>query len=178
MNKEFEKTFKALQLQRENLLTSIKKISPEAYSQSPSPGKWSISQILTHLLTSERVSLSYMKKKSLGVEKLKDSGLVEAIRLWVMIISQRIPVKYKAPNVLVQNTPEALPLDELIQQWDLVRGELVSFLTSIEEKNVRKIIYKHPIAGRLDARQAMVFFQEHIIHHTPQINRILKARHK
>lgn len=145
------------------------------YNQPPAPGKWSISQILTHILTSERLSIGYMKKKSQGIDQIKNSGPVESMRLWLLILSQRIPVKYNAPKVLVQNTPEALPLEELIPKWNSVREELKTFLDSIEEKNVRKVIYKHPFAGRLDAQQAMVFLKEHINHHTPQIDRIVNS---
>lgn len=174
VNKKFKEIYDALQEQREGIFNKVKDISPEKFNNIPVPGKWSISQILTHILTSERVSLSYMKKKSLGIDQVKNSGIVESIRLWLLIVSQRIPIKYKAPKVLVQNTPEALPLNELIQQWNIVRQDLISFLEAMNEKNTKKVIYKHPLAGRLDAYQAMVFFREHIIHHTPQIDRILK----
>ena len=173
MNPSLESVFQALEQQREALLSSVKNLSEEKYNTSAFSGKWSISQILTHLLTSEKLSLAYIKKKAQGIDKVKNSGLVETLRLWLLIISQRIPLKYKAPKVMVENTPPAMPLPKLIEEWSIVRSELKQFLENMEDKHVRRVIYKHPIAGRLDVRQTMIFFREHIIHHTPQIKRQL-----
>lgn len=178
MNKAFKGIFEELQAQRESVLARVKQAPTEILNLSPAPGKWSISQILTHLLTSERLSVGYMKKKSRGIEQVGNSGFVESLRLSLLIFSQRFPIKYKAPEVVVLNTPEPMPLDELINQWNRIRDELAAFLENMDDKNIRKIIYKHPIAGRLDARQAMIFFREHISHHTPQINRILNTPYK
>lgn len=177
MNKQFESIYSTLQHQRDSILNAVK-ASPDTWHVKPAPGKWSIGQILTHIITSEKLSLGYMKKKMKGVDQLDESGLGETIRLWILIISQRVPLKYKAPRVLVENTPEVLPLDEFTKQWDAVRLELAEFLNSLEEKHIHKLIYKHPYAGRFDARQALIFLREHLIHHTPQINRILKHPHK
>lgn len=174
MNPSFEPVFQALEQQREALISSLKNIPEEKYNTPAFPGKWSISQILTHLLTSEKLSLGYLKKKAQGIDAVKDSGLVENVRLWLLIISQRIPLKYKAPKVMVENTPPAMPLPELVEEWSTVREELKQFLVNMEDKHVRRVIYKHPIAGRLDVRQTMIFFREHIIHHTPQIKRQLR----
>ncbi len=140
----------------------------------PSPAKWSIAQILTHIVTSEKLSIGYMKKKMLGIDQLNNSGIAGSLRFTLLQLSQRIPVlKFRAPKVVLTNTPQALPIDELISQWDALRNDLKSLLESIEEKNVKKAIYKHPLAGRLDAAQATAFFYEHIHHHWPQIKRLL-----
>jgi len=115
-----------------------------------------------------------MKKKSLGISELKNSGWRETIKLFLLIISQRIPVKYKAPKVIVQSTPEVLVLHDLIKQWKTERQNLSNFIESIEERNITKKIFKHPIAGMLNIAQGISFFEEHIIHHKPQTKRLIK----
>jgi uncharacterized damage-inducible protein DinB len=174
MNKLFNQAFSELEKQREEILQSVKQLSHEAFNRAPEPGKWSIAQILTHILTSEKLSLGYMKKKVQAIDQLKDSGLVESIRLWLLIVSQRIPVKYKAPKVVVENTPETLSLTQLTEAWVNLRKDLAAFLSTIDDKHARRVIYKHPMAGRFDARQTLIFFREHIRHHRPQIERILR----
>ncbi|MBX2968835.1 MAG: DinB family protein [Cyclobacteriaceae bacterium] len=174
MNTAFSQAFSELEKQREDLLQSVRHLSDEAFNQPPEPGKWSVAQILTHILTSEKLSLGYMKKKVNAIDQLKDSGISESFRLWVLIASQRIPIKYKAPKVVVENTPAAMSLDQLTHEWDTTRKELATFLDCIEDKHVKRMIYKHPMAGRFDTRQTLIFFQEHIRHHQPQINRILQ----
>jgi hypothetical protein len=120
------------------------------------------------------MSLNYMKKKIQGIDKLKNSGWTESGKIVVLKISQRLPFKYKAPKQVLENTPNTLSVDELREQWDIVRNDLQIFLNNIEEKNCRKMIYKHPVAGYLDATQALMFFREHIHHHMPQIRKQMK----
>lgn len=174
MNTQFQHAFHTLEQQRVSIIDQVKNLSPEAYNRQPASGKWSIAQILTHILTSERMTVGYMKKKSQGIDQLKDSGFTQAVLLMLLKISQRIPnIKYRAPQVIVANTPDSLSFAELSKNWDAVRNDLKNFLESIEEKNVRKLVFKHPFAGRLDARQAVIFMHEHVYHHWPQIKRLL-----
>jgi hypothetical protein len=174
VNSVFQSIYNELETQRAEILNQVKVLSLEKFNYSPSPEKWSISQILTHILVAEQLSVGYMKKKALGIEQLKDSGVVELFILEMLKASQRIPaIKFNAPKVVLTHTPPAFAIDELISRWQAHRADLKKFIESIEDKNVKKLLYKHPIAGRLDARQAMVFFREHIIHHLPQIKRLL-----
>jgi len=174
MNKLLASVLTELEKQREEILQSVSHLSDEAFSRAPQPGKWSVAQILTHILTSEKLSLAYMKKKVQGIDQLKDSGVMESLRLWLLIVSQRIPVKYKAPKVVVENTPETLSLNQLTEEWANLRKELAAFLSTIDDKHARRVIYKHPMAGRFDVQQTLIFFREHIRHHRPQIGRILR----
>ena len=174
MNQYFQSIFSELESQRSALLTNIHGVSDEQFNRQPSPGKWSLAEVLTHIITAEQLSLGYMKKKILAKEELPNSGLSESIRLAVLKVSQRIPaLKFKAPAVVLKSTPPAFTKKEVLEHWQRHREELKQFLETIPEKDVRKLVYKHPLAGRFDARQALVFFREHIIHHLPQINRLL-----
>lgn len=173
----FQKIFDQLELQRSTILNQVKNLSIEKYNHSPGPGKWSISQILTHIVTAEGLSVGYMKKKAQAIAELGNSGVKESLVLMLLKISQRTPaLKFRAPKVVVENTPPALPFEELSKKWDVQRNDLKNFLESIEDKNAKKLLYKHPVAGRLDARQAAVFFGEHITHHWPQIKRLLHQK--
>ena len=166
--------FDKLEEERLNLLTTLGSFPPTTLSSSPGATKWSINQILIHLLTSEQLTLTYLKKKSLGVDQLKNSGISEWARMVVLKWSQRIPVlKYHAPKYVVANTPEPVPLQELERRWNLVRMEFKQFLESIKDEDIRKLIYKHPVAGRFDIVQCLVFMREHYHHHLPQIKRLL-----
>jgi hypothetical protein len=168
------KRFNALEADRQKLLLTLTAFPHEALASNAPAGKWSVNQILTHLVTSEKLSLLYMQKKSLGVQQLANSGILESLKLVVLKVSQRLPLKYKAPAVLATHTPDALPLPQVIEQWDAVRNDLRNFLEGIASQDIRKMIYKHPVVGMLDVMQAMAFFHEHIHHHWPQVKSLLK----
>ncbi len=178
MNKTLEQVYHALELQRATLLKEIQGLSPNLIVTKPAPGQWSIVEILTHLYTSERLSIAYIKKKSQGIHQLKNAGLQQSLMLPILKISQRLPFKFKAPKVVVENTPEAMPLETLLEQWNLLRIELKSHLEHLGDAHVHKLVYKHPVAGRLSVVQAMQFFAEHITHHKAQIKRTLKSLNK
>lgn len=176
MNTALLKLYNKIEQQRMDLLAELKNQNPNLLSLKPLQTKWSVLQILTHLYTSEKLSISYIKKKSLGIESLDNAGLKQTLLMPVLKISQRLPFRFKAPRVVVENTPDPMPLDQLINQWNLLRLELRSHLDHLADTHVHKLVYKHPIAGRLSLPQAMQFFAEHITHHKPQIIKVLKVR--
>lgn len=174
MNSVLKIHFDRLEQERITLLTTLATFPESTLSSTPAEGKWSIDQILIHLLTSEQLTLAYLKKKSLGIDQLGNSGLSASIRMHILKWSQRLPLlKYRAPRYVVANTPQAVPLRELEQRWQKVRMELGQFLETIKDSDAHKLIYKHPVAGRFDAVQCLMFMREHYLHHLPQIKRLL-----
>jgi hypothetical protein len=178
LNIKLQYQFDQLEKETQSLLGMIKTVSNDKLNASPSKQRWSISQISAHLITAENASLNYMKKKNLGVEKLRNSSWLESVKIVLLKFSQRLPFKYKAPKYVAENTPQLITYQEIEKAWTDVRDELRKFLESIEEKNIRKKIYKHPVAGYLDATQALIFFREHIYHHAPQVRRLLTNTQK
>ena len=173
MNIQLLLTYQKLEHQRKQIVELINNLPEGVYTTAPA-GKWSIAQILTHLLTAERLTVIYMKKKSLGIDSLRDSGFKQNVLSAILKLSQRIPfLKFTAPQVIVENTPEALSLEEVVSRWEKQRAELKEILESIPDKHARRLIYKHPIAGMLDAGQGVRFMYEHVNHHLPQIKRLL-----
>lgn len=88
------------------------------------PTKWSINQIIAHLITAEDLSILYLNKKILGINEVKDSGLLEELKMILLIVSQRLPLKFKAPKIVIDSTSDETDLNKLIAKWDLTRLEL------------------------------------------------------
>jgi uncharacterized damage-inducible protein DinB len=174
LEKKLATSFKKLEDQRQALLNQLAALSAEKLLYAPA-GKWSIAQILSHVLTSEKMSVGYMYKKTLGIETLPDSGVRQSVLSVVLKISQRVPLKYKAPKIVAENTPEAMPLPVLTKQWDEVRNNLKGLLERIDSKHQNRLIFKHPVAGKFNAAQAVDFMYEHLNHHLPQIKRLLAS---
>jgi uncharacterized damage-inducible protein DinB len=172
MNKKLQSLYDKAESDRKKILEIITSVPEKKLFHQPN-NKWSISQILTHIILSERISLQYMRKKSLGISDLTYSGWWEEIKSALLTLSQRIPFKYKAPQIPAINAPSNLSLAEIKNQWSTVRDELKVFLTGIEDKDVGKKIYKHPLAGRLNVIHAVSFMKEHVNHHWYQIKRLL-----
>jgi hypothetical protein len=172
MNQVLANQFEVLEQQRADFMASLQKYTWEQLNQAPS-GKWSANQVLAHLITSEKLSVQYMKKKVLGIQETTDTNWVQDVRMWVFKISQRLPLRYQAPKLVVERTPSYPALEALAMDWDLVRTELKGLLETIPGALIKRRIYKHPVAGRINVQQGMTFFAEHIIHHQHQLKRLL-----
>ena len=173
MNSKLQHLFDVLEHDRIKLFATLKSISPEKLQQSPE-GKWSVHQILSHLITAEKLSVMYLHKKILGINEAGDTGLWEEFKILLLQVSQRLPLKFKAPQNVVDNTPLHLNFNEITTDWEKTRAELKALLEKLDDTQIKRKIYKHFFAGRLNIQHALIFLREHIIHHQPQINRLLK----
>jgi len=173
MNVELRKQFNKLEKLTAELIGAIENTTTAQLHQSP-PGKWSLSQVFAHLITAEQLSVQYLKKKIQVIEEQPNTGLAEALRMWALILSQRLPLKFKAPKVVVDHTAAYDDATEIINAWSKTRMELKELLDRISDHQLKRKIYKHPVVGKLNMAQTVRFFREHIIHHTPQIKRLLK----
>ena len=168
-----EKWLRTIERDRKDLWDSLASLTQDQFTRQPKSGKWSISEIVSHLMTAEKLSLEYMKKKSLAIESLGDSGWFDEIKMVFFIASQRIPVKYSAPKAVVKNTPRSTELATLSKEWSSIMLAYREFLGGIPAKYARRKIYKHPFLGRLDAKHCLQSINEHYHHHLPQIKRLL-----
>ncbi|MEQ8423734.1 MAG: hypothetical protein RIA63_03425 [Cyclobacteriaceae bacterium] len=96
MNSKLQTLFEDLERQRLQLLNEVKQ-QPEKFDLKPDKKKWSIREILAHLVTAEKLTVQYMAKKIQGIDQAGDSGPLEEIKMIILKISQRLPLKFTAP---------------------------------------------------------------------------------
>lgn len=174
MNHPLDKAFAHLEALKEDLRKEIGSLDDVAFKQPEAPGKWSLSQVLMHLIQAEQSSLHYLKKKILGIDTLPKAGLDAAIRLRILYLSQALPLKFKAPAVVAQ-PPGDKNVQEIFAYWEACRADLRVFLENFPEEAHNRLIYRHPVAGKFTLPQTLKFFQYHIMHHKRQVRRVLKT---
>lgn len=172
MNAALTEQYNNLEKQRAALMAFVHQEEWEKLNQAP-PGQWSVCQVLAHLITAEKLSVQYMAKKIQGIHAAANTSWREEIRMLIFKASQRLPLRYRAPVLLVEQTPAYASLAALVSDWDRVRSELKNLLEKIRDEHIGRQLLKHPVAGRVNIRHAMVFFSEHILHHHRQLNRLL-----
>lgn len=177
MTSQLQKQFAFLEEERSRLLQHLKSLNSEQLNFHE-PAKWSLNQVYAHLIASEQLSVNYLKKKTQGLAQLPNTGFVEELKMTVLIISQRLPVKFKAPKVVVENTPIYESAKQIEEAWNNTRSDLAQVLNRFAEDQLNRKVYRHPLAGLLNIKQALRFFQEHMIHHQPQIKNLLRQIQK
>ena len=172
MNESLQEIFSSIEQQRATLLQELKSATPETLVHSKNE-KWSTSQIARHLITAERLSVGYINKKINAIGEVENTGLLSELKLWIFIVSQRLPIKYKAPATLGDQPTNYLSIEALEKDWDDARADLKKLLENFPSTGLKKKIYRHPVMGRCNIVHALIFFREHTIHHWPQIKRQL-----
>ncbi len=172
MHPRLEHLYTDLEKQREKLLTPLRELKNEKLNHHLSE-KWSINQIIAHLIAAERLSVMYLNKKMQGAETAEDTGLAEDIKMLLLIASQRLPMKFKVPKVVLENTSQERDFKKLELEWISVRADLKKTLNSVKATHLKRKIYKHVRAGMLNIQHAVKFLREHVGHHIPQIKKQL-----
>jgi len=171
-----ETLFKKLEEQRSLLLKELKIKEDALLKQRPHGGGWNILEVLGHLLQTEKLALSYVNKKMNVVSDIPYSGTKAIINKLKLRLILSMPFRYKAPQNALP--PDFRLLEELENKWNASREELSNILVETGTES-RKLLYRHPFAGRMNLLQMMQFFKAHIKHHIKQIDRIQKGiKHK
>ena len=164
--------FESLEESRKALIGSIESANESNLNKAPKPGKWSVNQILYHLLMSEYGSYKYVTKK-LQSDNITTNGWKSKMASLILKIALVLPLKYKAPKV-ARIPPESLDFLELKSTWEINRAALWEMISTLPEETAKKNIYRHPAAGRFNLSQMLTFFQDHFDHHQKQVLNILQ----
>lgn len=177
MHPRLAHSFQRIEIQKQRLLGQVSMLSIEQLNQINAPGKWSVNQILAHLIAAEQVSVAYIKKKIQGIDSTGDSGIAEELKMLILKLSQRAPgLKFKAPPHVVETTRSYPDLKTLIEDWQKTREDFRQLLETVKEQHLKRKIYKHVSVGYLNINHAVLFFGEHVTHHTPQIKKLIKMK--
>lgn len=174
LNKKLQRQFDRMEEKKRRLISIASNLSAEAYACQPDETTWSPGQIINHLYLSEKLSLAYLRKKMSYPETIPSYTLKS---WWNTCLAKAIllsPKKLKAPAGIDMWQHKALPIPELSQQWDALRNEMKNYLVDSYPDFHDKLVYNHPFAGRMTMLQMLIFFNDHIDHHTRQLHRVVR----
>ncbi|NND77799.1 MAG: DinB family protein [Flavobacteriales bacterium] len=163
--------FKQKYSELENYLMELK--DQVAMNEQPAEGKWSVVQICEHLRLSEKATVGYILKKTQDKSKLVNHTFKSGLKLMTMKLAYLSPLKFKAPGDLPQpdNTKE---LGQVLTLWKDERKSMEKVFLGLDEDVLQLGIFRHPYLGRLNAKQTLVFMEDHFDRHAKQIKGILE----
>jgi hypothetical protein len=164
--------FSKLEDSRLSLIEKLKNIQPSDLETSPSPGKWSVSQIFYHLNKAESFSVIYVSKKRLDVNNLKRTGFREQLRVMILKFLFATPLTFKAP-VILGAVPEKVDYKNIVAEWNQTRNKLKELLESLPDDMLNKNVFKQPAIGRINIFQMIDFMQAHFNRHKKQVEGII-----
>lgn len=175
MNTEVKNAFQRIEANRLALLDKMSTFSDEKLNQKPAPESWSAMQTAYHLVMAETSTLSYLEKKIQAKDSVKAAGIKSVFRSALLKLFLFLPFKVKAPKI-VENVPDFKPFTALKQDWDKTRKNLESLLETLTDKDVKRELFKHPLAGKMNILQMLEFINDHLVRHIKQIDRCLASK--
>lgn len=173
MNPKLEIKYLNLEKSRNRLLDELEGLDDELLNICPAEGKWSINQIVYHLMEVEKLTTGYINNKLQNQESLVSSSISNGLKSLLLKLALRSGRKFTAPAV-VATVPDSAMLVKLRQQWDHTRFKLEDVLNEVPAHLLGKCLFKHPYAGPLTISQTLDFLQDHFTHHESQIRQLKK----
>lgn len=169
---ELEKRFNHFEELRVDTLNSFNNLKKEQLHFKPTADSWSITETLHHLYLSESGTYLYMSKKIQSIESLPKSGFKNAWKTFLLKISLRSGKKFKVPSKAPVNPTGDISFGDLVAQWNQLRKDFAQLLNTFDVQSAKKLSFKHPRIGYINAHQVLTFLEEHFKHHLTQLENI------
>lgn len=161
-----------LEQKRFELMSELEVLNDERLNYKPLENKWSIIQIMHHLIKSEKLSVIYITRKITNKSTIDKSSLISKLNAFALKWSLILPLKLKAPHN-VSDVPNFDTFQNTKSKWDKIRNSFASIVESMSDDLLNKDIFKHPVAGEMNIEGTIDFFDAHFKHHQKQIKPLL-----
>jgi uncharacterized damage-inducible protein DinB len=175
MKTTYDVTLTRLDTKLDSLVQSLSGLTHQQLNARPEPGAWSVLQVMQHLLITEKMSVSYVRKKMSKPQALQSAGLKNRLRSFGLKIFLALPFKFKAPAIVSDsNFPAEADFNIIIEDWRRVRSDLAEVLSSVRPAWQDKELFKHALVGKMTLDGMLSFFENHFDRHLGQIEKTVK----
>lgn len=156
--------------ERERFLAGVRDAAGDALSRPPAPGMWSTLQILEHLVRAEDSILRGLADPSARVERRRTwkDRLLYGVVLAVLRLRLPVPVVSSDMEPSGGASPEALE-----RAWEESLRRVEAHVGCAAAADLRRAVFRHPVAGPLDLGRALRIDELHIRAHGRELRRNL-----
>ncbi len=154
---------------RRKLLDEVEGLEPERLVAKPLEGKWSILEIVEHLVLADRDVLQGLPDPANLVDRqrrLKDRMKYPFVMFW---LACHLPAKVPTPRMVPRGEAS---LAELRREWGEIQQWFQSYVVRLDRGDWAKSVFGHPVAGPLTVVQVLHMGRLHMATHTRQIRRL------
>jgi hypothetical protein len=169
MHRTFESQLTIWAEDRQRLLDEVERLEPERLTAKPLPGKWSILEIVEHLVVGDREVLQGLPDPSALVDRRRRLRDRMGYRMVMFVLACHIPAKVPSPRYLPQGQSS---LPDLRRDWDEMQQWLRSYVGRLDRGDPAKAVFGHPIAGPMTMQEVLDMGKLHLATHTRQIRRL------
>jgi len=159
-----------LQSSRQRLHGLTDSLTPEQWGFKPAADRWSINEVVEHLVSVENRVLGIIEEKAKGTPETGKRSSAEdaALRVGVPDRSNR----RQAPEIALPSGK--WPEHEAIREFDQTRARSEGFAGSVQQ-DLRCFFHPHGLFGELDCYQWLLLLGLHTERHARQIEEVKAA---
>lgn len=166
--------FDSMEETRTRLRTRLESINDTVAAARPTPDAWSVAEIAEHLaIIEERLSKLFpvmlTKAEAGGLHRREGQAFHPvSVASWAERSRQE---KYTAPE-MAQPTGKAA-IKESLARLNNSRESITSLRPRMEALDLTTVTYPHPVFGKLDTYQWLIFLSAHEARHLRQIESVM-----
>ena len=164
-----DKRLQAFDDKRRALLEEMGALDPVTLVARPLAGKWSMLEIIEHLVLAERAVLQGLPELSQLREQERRLKHRFSYAIVMVVLRCSIPVRVPSPAMIPQGDRS---LGELRRLWDESQEWLRAYIGQLDRRGFRRAVFEHPVAGPLSVKQALHMGQVHLDTHIRQIRKL------
>ena len=164
-----DKRLQSFNERRGALLDEMGTLDAATLVAKPLAGKWSILEIIEHLVLAERAVLQGLPEPSRLTERERRLKHRLTYVIVMFVLKYGIPVQVPSPAMVPQGNRS---LGELRRLWDENQAWLRAYIGRLDRQGLSRAVFEHPIAGPLSVEQALHMDQVHLDTHVRQIRRL------
>ena len=153
---------------RLNLLERIEAMAPEDLTRKAGSNRWSVLEILQHIVLGERGVLHNLPEPSRLVHCRRRPIHFVKYAIVLFILKWNIPV----PVPSAEMVPDGITtLEEIRDQWEQNYRWFKSYVDGLNAETVKHAVFRHPVTGPLTPGQALRMGHLHLETHIRHIKR-------
>lgn len=165
---ELAALWEKLESRRHEILAIIDKLTPEELRYKSEPDRWSILQVLQHVVIGDRGmrrTVTEMRNHPLR-DILQPGRMYQVVK---DVLEKDMPVDVPHPSL---NPDGETTVDELRTTWQNERQAMANLLETVTAEKSECVMFSHTAAGPLTALQMLEIAVAHTDTHRRQIDRI------
>jgi DinB superfamily len=168
--KSLQARLQSIETKRIRLQQRISGLEPHVVTARPRPGKWSILEIVEHLVLSERVvfgPLDALEQRTPRARSLRNRALYWLV---MSILRFDLPVKVPSAALLPEGTSS---VGSLWAQWEASHAALRRWVEASDTRVRRHALFSHPVAGPMTMADTLRMLEVHLDRHSRQIDGLM-----
>jgi len=167
---DIQAQYDSLKLKLEALLQRLDSLTGETLSFKAGPDKWSIIQVIEHLVIAEKGLLEQLSANIPASTLDPDAATPEKHQTVIKVMERDIEVDVPHESLEPHGN---MALEDLRKQWNDIRKKLPGLLSAIKPEKKDDPVFQHPYGGPLNIADTLQFFEIHFDNHMRHIDRIL-----